>query len=221
MRWLHPEHGLLPPQRFIPLAEETGLVVQIGEWVLREACRQVSAWNAQRRAQPPLTVSVNLSARQFQQSGLPTMVSAALEQTGLDPGTLVLEITESLLLHDTDATMNRLQRLKGLDVRLALDDFGTGYSSLAYLRRFPIDILKIDKSFVDEVVNGPEASAVARAIVQLGTTLRLDTIAEGIEAAGQHAELLASGCRLGQGYYFGKPLECDEIGPLLSDPPVG
>ncbi len=221
VRWLHPEHGLLPPQRFIPLAEETGLVVQIGEWVLREACRQVSAWNAQRRAQPPLTVSVNLSARQFQQSGLPTMVSAALEQTGLDPGTLVLEITESLLLHDTDATMNRLQRLKGLDVRLALDDFGTGYSSLAYLRRFPIDILKIDKSFVDEVVNGPEASAVARAIVQLGTTLRLDTIAEGIEAAGQHAELLASGCRLGQGYYFGKPLECDEIGPLLSDPPVG
>jgi diguanylate cyclase (GGDEF)-like protein len=217
VRWLHPEHGLMPPVKFIPLAEETGLVVQIGEWVLREACRQVGAWNALRDGQPPLTVSVNLSARQLQQSGFPALVRAALDQTGLHPSSLVLEITESLLLHDTEATMRRLQRLKGLDVRLAIDDFGTGYSSLAYLRRFPIDILKIDKSFVDEVLNGPEASAVARAIVQLGTTLRLDTIAEGIEAAGQLAELLASGCRLGQGYFFGKPLERDEIAPLLVD----
>jgi diguanylate cyclase (GGDEF)-like protein len=215
VRWMHPEHGLLPPQRFIPLAEETGLVVHIGEWVLREACRQVGTWNAQRHGLPPLTVSVNLSARQFQQAGLPSLVSAALEQTGLDPSSLILEITESLLLHDTEATMNRMQLLKGLDVRLAIDDFGTGYSSLAYLRRFPIDILKIDKSFVDEVVNGPEASAVARAIVQLGTALRLETIAEGIEAAGQLAELLDSGCRFGQGYYFSKPLERDEIAPVL------
>jgi diguanylate cyclase (GGDEF)-like protein len=217
VRWRHPVYGLMPPAKFIPLAEETGLVVPIGTWVLREACRQAGRWNARRRGLPPLSISVNLSARQFERADLPGIVAGALADSGLDPHCLVLEITESLLLHHTEATMGRLEQLKGLDVRLAIDDFGTGYSSLAYLHRFPIDILKIDKSFVDEVVNGPEASAVARAIVQLGTTLRLDTIAEGIEAPGQLAELLAAGCRLGQGYYFGRPLDQDRIEALLGD----
>jgi diguanylate cyclase (GGDEF)-like protein len=216
VRWQHPHRGLIPPLKFVPLAEETGLIVPIGLWVLREACRQAAEWNAGRDGQPPLTVSVNLSARQLQQPDLPGVVAQILLETGLEPHSLVLEITESLLLLDTEATMHRLQRLKGLGLRLAIDDFGTGYSSLAYLRRFPIDIIKIDKSFVDEIAAGPDASTLARAIVQLGRTLRLGTVAEGIEAADQLAELRGSGCQLGQGYYFAKPLEREEVEALLA-----
>ena len=159
---------------------------------------------------------MNLSARQFAHADLPEVVAGALASTGLAPARLVLEITESLLLRDTAATMSRLAQLSALGVRLAMDDFGTGYSSLAYLRRFPVDILKIDKSFVDEIATGPDASAVARAIVHLGQVLRLTTVAEGIEAADQLGELVASGCELGQGYYFAKPLESGEIEDLLT-----
>jgi diguanylate cyclase (GGDEF)-like protein len=216
VRWRHPQRGIIPPLKFVPLAEETGLIVPIGLWVLEEACRQARAWNAGRDGQP-LTISVNLSARQVQQPDLPGVVAQILLETGLDPSCLVLEITESLLLHDTEATMERLQHLKALGLRLALDDFGTGYASLAYLRRFPIDIIKIDKSFVDEIAGAPDTS-LARAIVQLGQTLRLGTVAEGIEAADQLAELRASGCQLGQGYYFAKPLEREEVEELLTNP---
>ncbi|HEV7899512.1 MAG TPA: EAL domain-containing protein [Planosporangium sp.] len=215
VRWRRPEQGVVAPSTFVPLAEETGLIVPIGRWVLGEACRQASAWNAGRYGQPPLTVSVNLSARQVQQPDLPGLVAQTLLETGLASSCLVLEITESLLLLDTEATMRRLQQLKALGLRLAIDDFGTGYSSLAYLRKFPIDIIKIDKSFVDEIAGDPDDSALALAIVQLGQKLRLSTVAEGIEAADQLAELRGSGCQLGQGYFFSKPLPAREVDALL------
>jgi len=216
VRWRHPNGtGLVPPHRFVPVAEETGLIVPIGLWVLHEACRRASGWNTRRRSRIPLTVSVNLSARQLQQPDLPGVVAQILLETGLDPACLVLELTETQLLHDTDTAMARLQQLKALGLRLAIDDFGTGYSSLAYLRKFPIDIIKIDKSFVDEVAAGPDASALTRAIVQLGQTLRLVTVAEGIETAEQLAELRESGCQLGQGHYFATSLERTEVEALL------
>jgi len=215
VRWIHPERGMVPPLDFIPLAEETGLILPIGHWVLQEACRQVSVWNASRSGQPPLTISVNLSARQLQQPELPTVVADVLREAGLEAGCLVLEITESLLVHDTDATAARMRALKDLGVRLAVDDFGTGYSSLAYLQRFPVDILKIDKSFIDDLGREGKAAALAPAIVRLGQTLELSTVAEGIELAEQYGQLFASGCELGQGYYFAKPLTADEVEVLL------
>jgi diguanylate cyclase (GGDEF)-like protein len=215
VRWLDPEHGLTSPQKFVPLAEETGLILPIGRWVIHEACRQASAWNSRRPAGAPLIVSVNLSARQLQQDDLPDIVAASLAETGLDPGSLMLEITESVLLRDTEITMDVLRRLEELGVRLAIDDFGTGYSSLTYLRRFPIDTVKIDKSFVDEIASSPKGSALIRAIVQFGETLDMTTIAEGIEAPDQLRHLYESGCPLGQGYLLAKPLEADEISVLL------
>jgi diguanylate cyclase (GGDEF)-like protein len=219
VRWQHPDRGLVAPQMFVALAEETGLIVPIGLWVLREACRQAAAWNTARPGEPPLTVSVNLSARQFQQPDLPAVLAGTLSEMGLDPSCLVLEITESLLLHDTDVTLSRLRQIKALGLRLAIDDFGTGYSSLAYLRSFPIDIIKIDKSFVAEIAQGAyESSALARAIVQLGRTLRMVTLAEGIETAEQAAELYDVGCQLGQGYHFAAPLEPHRVTELLSAP---
>jgi diguanylate cyclase (GGDEF)-like protein len=220
IRWRHPQRGMIPPQTFVPLAEETGLIVPIGRWVLGEACRQASTWNAGRDGQPPLTVSVNLSARQVQQPDLPGLVAQVLRETGLDPSCLVLEITESLLLLDTEPTLRRLRQLKALGLRLAIDDFGTGYSSLVYLRRFPIDIIKIDKSFIDEIAGGPDDSTLALAIVQLGHKLRLNTVAEGIEAADQLAELRRAGCQFGQGYFFSEPLAAEDLGGLLANGPT-
>jgi diguanylate cyclase (GGDEF)-like protein len=215
VRWVDPEHGLTSPQKFVPLAEETGLILPIGRWVIHEACRQASVWNANRQGQPPLVVSVNLSARQLQQADLPDIVAASLAETGLDPRCLMLEITESVLLRDTEITMDVLRRLEELGVRLAIDDFGTGYSSLTYLRRFPIDTVKIDKSFVDEIASSPKDSALIRAIVRFSKTLDMTTIAEGIEAPDQLRHLFEAGCPLGQGYLFAKPLEADEITTLL------
>jgi len=179
--------------------------------------RQASSWNA-RRAGPPLSISVNLSARQLQQADLHGVVAGTVAAAGLDPGCLVLEITESLLLTDSQTTVDRLSALKAMRVRVAIDDFGTGYSSLAYLRRFPVDIIKLAKSFVDDIATDPQAAALARAIVQLGHLLRLTTIAEGVEAAEQLARLQDAGCDLGQGFYFAKPGEPEEIEPLLIDP---
>jgi diguanylate cyclase (GGDEF)-like protein len=215
VRWRNPDRGLVSPTHFVPLAEETGLIVPIGGWVLLAACRQTAAWNAARPGQPPLTVSVNLSARQLQEPDLPAYVAQVLDDVGLDPQSLVLEITESLLLHDTDTMIARLRQLKRLGVRLALDDFGTGYSALAYLRRLPIDMIKIDKSFVAEITTSADASALARAIVHLGRTLRLVVVAEGIETPEQLAQLVEAGCQLGQGYHFAKPLDAGELEFLL------
>src|SRR6266511_2178745 len=214
VRWQDPVHGLTSPRKFVPLAEETGLILPIGRWVIREACRQASVWNARRIGQPPPMVSVNLSARQLQRADLCDVVAASLAETGLAPDCLMLEITESQLLRDTEVTVDGLRRLKDLGVRLAIDDFGTGYSSLTHLRRFPIDTLKIDKSFVDEIAS-PKGSALVRATVQFGQAMELTTIAEGIEAADQLRQLHESGCNLGQGYFFAKPIEPDEIETLL------
>ncbi|CAN5856918.1 N/A [soil metagenome] len=215
VRWEHQTYGHLLPQHFIPLAEETGLIVKLGCWVLDEACRQVQAW---RLAHPhvPLSVSVNISGRQLQGPGIGDALGDALASSGVDPSAVILEITESVLMQQTDAVLERLQALKKLGVRLAIDDFGTGYSSLSYLQRFPIDILKIAKPFVEEVALGAERAALARAIIGLGDTLRLQTVAEGIEMAEQRAALIELGCPLGQGHHFARALPAEAIERLLA-----
>jgi EAL domain-containing protein (putative c-di-GMP-specific phosphodiesterase class I) len=182
--------------------------------VLEQACQQARQW--QQAVERRLSISVNLSVRQFQDPGLVEDVARALGHSDLDPGSLVLEITESLLMHDTDATIAKLGELKALGVRLAIDDFGTGYSSLSYLRRFPVDILKVDKSFIDAVATNAEDSALAQAIIELGHTLRLQTVAEGVEASEQARQLRTLQCELGQGFYFAQPLDPDQVTALLA-----
>ncbi len=215
VRWEHQTYGHLLPQHFIPLAEETGLIVKLGAWVLDEACRQIQVW---RLAYPQmkLSVSVNISGRQLQGPGIGTALGDALASSGVDPSAVILEITESVLMQQTDVVLERLQALKKLGVRLAIDDFGTGYSSLSYLQRFPIDILKIAKPFVEEVALGAERAALARAIIGLSDTLRLQTVAEGIEMAEQRAALIELGCPLGQGHHFSRALPAEAVDRLLA-----
>jgi diguanylate cyclase (GGDEF)-like protein/PAS domain S-box-containing protein len=221
VRWQHPERGLVPPLEFISVAEETGLIGKLGEWVLREACRQAVAWDRESaaagvaRREPPMTMSVNLSVRQLQHDSLVPMVRSVLEETGLEASRLILEITETAVMNDHVTTIVKLQQLKDLGVGLAIDDFGTGYSSLAYLRRFPIDVLKIDRSFVDGVTEGSQKAALLRTIVELGRTLNLKTVAEGIEEHEELHQLRSLECDLGQGYYFARPLVADVVGELL------
>jgi EAL domain-containing protein (putative c-di-GMP-specific phosphodiesterase class I) len=186
--------------------------------VLREACRQAARWNERRAGERPLSVSVNVSAVQLDQPDLPEVVASALANSGLPATSLVIELTESLLVDHRASTLHQLEQIKSLGVRLAIDDFGTGYSSLAYLRRFPIDIIKIDKSFVDDVGDVPAAAALTLGIIQLGQALQLSTIAEGIEDAGQLSELTDGNCELGQGYYFAEPLTDEDMGELLFPP---
>ena len=215
VRWEHPQFGHLLPQHFIPLAEETGLITRVGSWVLHEACRQVGRW---RREYPALrlTVAVNLSGRELHENNIVDDVRVALEETRIDPDALVLEITESVLMQETPMVLERLRQLKALGVQLAIDDFGTGYSSLSYLQRFPIDILKIARPFIDEVGSGPEKSALARAIIGLGETLKLRTIAEGIENQAQVTALLELGCNMGQGYHFSTALTATQLENALA-----
>ncbi|MEU8228391.1 EAL domain-containing protein [Actinoplanes sp. NPDC048967] len=215
VRWQHPERGLLGPDTFIGLAEQTGLIVPLGHWVLAESCRQVAAWHRDVPGAEQLRISVNLSARQFQHMDLVADVAAVLRDSGIDPGRVVLEITESLLMRDTDATISTLRELRDLGVHIAIDDFGTGYSSLSYLRRFPIDILKIDKAFIDGIATDPDDATLAEAVVQLGRALRLQTVAEGIENIDQHSLLSALGCTYGQGYLFARPAGSAQIEALL------
>ena len=215
VRWRHPTRGEVSPGEFIPLAEETGMILPIGHWVLREACRQVKAWQERWPAPAPLTIAVNLSARQLQHPGIVDEVRAALAATGLDSQSLVLEITETAIMEQLDAAITILTELRRLGVRLALDDFGTGYSSLSYLQRLPVDILKIDRSFVAGVAKSTQDSALARGILTLGQTLGLETVAEGIETAEQLAALRELGCQLGQGYYFARPLGPTAVDALL------
>jgi diguanylate cyclase (GGDEF)-like protein/PAS domain S-box-containing protein len=205
LRWDHPELGAISPVRFIPLAEESGLIVHIGRWVLEQACLQAAAWQ---RLWPSreLTMSVNVSGRQFHEDDLVAVIRRVLERTGLCPSSLVLELTEGLLLDDTTATIAKLHQLREIGVRVAIDDFGTGYSSLSYLRRFPVDMLKIDKSFVDSLGVGLDDSALARAVFELGQTLRLKTVAEGVEAASQLDVLRAIKADFGQGFHIARPL---------------
>jgi diguanylate cyclase (GGDEF)-like protein/PAS domain S-box-containing protein len=216
MRWEHPVRGTVPPLDFIPLAEETGLIVPIGNWVLREACRRAIELQARFPTDPPLHMAVNLSARQLQRPEVVSDVGLALMETGLEPSHLVLEITETTMMQDIELSTQRLTELKELGVKLAVDDFGTGYSSLNYIRRFPVDILKVDKSFVDGVTSGGEESALAAAIIELASILRLRPVAEGIERADQLEKLLSLSCDLGQGYYFARPLPLDAVDELLT-----
>ena len=213
VRWQHPERGLISPAEFIPIAEETGLIVPLGEWVLAAACEQAAAWQ---KVHPPLAMCVNLSSVQVAKEGLAGEVEHVLRTTGLDPRSLILEITETVLMQDVDSTSQRLNELKALGVQLAVDDFGTGYSSLQYLRGFPIDILKIAKSFIDGVAGASDESALARAIIDLGDSFQLRVVAEGIEHADQLDRLLRLGCELGQGYYFAKPMNAGAIAELLA-----
>jgi diguanylate cyclase (GGDEF)-like protein/PAS domain S-box-containing protein len=214
-RWLHPTRGLIMPGGFIPVAEETGMMVPLGVWVLGEACRQSKDWR-DRFPEAAVSMSVNLSTRQLLEPDLISRVAQILAESALDPGTLILEITEGSLMQDVGQTAAKLYALKELGIRLALDDFGTGSSSLGYLRQFPIDVLKIDKSFVDGIgEEGSDATALIRAIIQLARTLRLGTVAEGIESSEQLAELRRAGCDFGQGYLFAKPLAAEDIQDVL------
>jgi diguanylate cyclase (GGDEF)-like protein/PAS domain S-box-containing protein len=216
VRWNDPDRGVIPPGEFIPLAEETGLILPMGKWVLEQACSQASAWR-RRYHNFDLKISVNISARQFQQPTFVSDVGDVLRMTQLPPGSLVLELTESILVQDSSVAVRKINELKELGVQLALDDFGTGYSSLNYLRAFPIDVLKIDKSFIDGVGKGVEESALARAIVQIGETLCLRTVAEGIESEEQAVELRSLGCGEGQGFFFARPLDARGVEALLAD----
>ncbi|MBV9411881.1 MAG: EAL domain-containing protein [Acidimicrobiia bacterium] len=216
VRWDHPDHGLINPAEFVPIAEENGLIVPLGSWVLREAMEQAARWHRAHPARRDLHVTVNLSARQLQDPGLPFAVATALDDLHMDPAALTLEITESVLMHDRDISLARLLDLKFLGVRLAIDDFGTGYSSLAYLQRFPLDVLKVDKAFVDGVAHGPEESALAAAIIRLGHTLHLRSVAEGVEFPEQVAHLRRLGCQEAQGYLFARPLPADDITNCLA-----
>jgi diguanylate cyclase (GGDEF)-like protein/PAS domain S-box-containing protein len=215
VRWRHPERGVVGPNAFIPLAEETGLINPLGRWVLGEACRQVRAWD-ERSSDRNLSMSVNVSGRQVTQRGFVHEVAAILATSDLDPKRLILEFTEGVLMRDTEATLGTLHDLKSLGVRLAIDDFGTGYSSLSYLRQFPIDVLKIDRSFVASMSNGPDETALMQSILSLSDTLRLETIAEGIEEPGQLAKLQVLGADLGQGFLFAEPLDPAAIARLLA-----
>ncbi len=220
VRWKHPERGLVGPGAFIPLAESTGLIVPLGRWVLRQSCLQLARWRDEYPQARDVYVSVNLSVRQFQAPGLVDDVAAAIADAGVPPEQVTLELTETLLMRDTTATVDALTDLKSLGVRLAVDDFGTGYSALGYLKRFPVDILKIDKSFVDGVAVNPEDAALAQTIVQLGRTLNLHTLAEGIESVDQSSQLKALGCTYGQGYLFARPAAPEDVAALLRRVPV-
>jgi diguanylate cyclase (GGDEF)-like protein/PAS domain S-box-containing protein len=206
IRWTHPDRGLISPVEFIPLAEETGLIHPIGDWVLREACRQAQLWPADRPGARAPSINVNVSALQIQEAGLVSKVAAALLLTGLDPGRLVLEITEGVLMRRVEETVLVLQELRQLGVRIAIDDFGTGYSSLSYLQDLPIDMIKIDKSFVDHLGLDRDESSMAKVIVQIGQTLQLEVVAEGVERAAQVTSLQALGCDSAQGFHLGRPM---------------
>jgi len=219
MRWAHPDRGLVSPAEFIPVAEETGLIIAIGEWGLHEACRRMQTWQERFRVDPPLTISVNLSGKQFAQTDLSERVEALLCRVGLAPGSLKIEITESVLMENPDGVAATLARLKALETRISVDDFGTGYSSLSYLHRFPIDTLKIDRSFVTLMQPNGDGSEIVGTIITLAHSLGMDVIAEGVETHEQFARLALLGCEYGQGYHFSKPVSDDEATALLDAAP--
>jgi diguanylate cyclase (GGDEF)-like protein len=220
VRWRHPVRGLIQPNDFIPLAEETGQIYALGEWVLEQAIRDVCAWNSGVRDGSPVRIGVNLSARQLQEPTLVGQIARILAESGLPSRQLVLEITETVLMQDLEGTVGKLQELKRLGVCLSVDDFGTGYSSLQYLRRFPLDSLKIAKSFVDGVGGPSQDAAVARAIIELGTSFQLRVVAEGIERQEQHERLVELGCTHGQGFLYSRPVPADQVEQLLAGGPL-
>jgi diguanylate cyclase len=213
IRWRHPVHGLVPPDKFIPLAEETGLIVSIGEWVLREACRQVRAWQA--LGLPPMRVAVNVSALQFRRLDLVETVRRALSDAGVDARYLEIELTETALMTHPEESVEILERLSRMGVIVSVDDFGTGYSSMSYLRRFPIDKLKIDRSFINHLMTSADDASIVRAIISLAHGLRLKVVAEGVETAEQVACLQKLGCDQFQGFYFGRPVTATALEDLM------
>ena len=217
LRWNHPERGLVGPDTFIPLAEDSGLIIPIGTWVLHEACRQVAAWNTDRDV--PLTVGVNVSGRQLQQADFADEVVRALDATGCSAGWLLLEITETALIATLETAAPALRRLRDLGVHIGLDDFGTGYSSLTYLRQLPVDVLKIDRSFVTDVGTRPDQRTLVSAVVEMARALSMHTVAEGVELEEERAVLHAIGCDAAQGYLYTRPLPAVEIGDLLTADP--
>jgi len=216
IRWEHPRIGLISPAKFIPLAEETGLILPIGQWVLETACRQARDWQLQYPDNPPLVVGVNLSAKQFQQPQFVDKIAHILNETGLNPQSLKLEITESMMMEQGDTTIATLYRLKHLGIRLAIDDFGTGFSALSYLKRFPVDTLKIDRSFIKGLGHNREDTAIVHAVIAFAKALHLSVTAEGVETAEQLSQLRVLGCDRGQGYYFSEPLTADALDLLIN-----
>ena len=215
VRWDHRRRGALLPADFIGLSEETGLIVPMGQWILREACRQARAWQTESSEMPPLIVSVNLSAGQFERTALPEEVATIVRETGLEPGRLQLEISEAVLMRDDPRMLDRLEALKAIGVRLAIDDFGTGYASLSYLKRLPVDCLKIDRSLVKGVAYETEDTAIIRAVTSLAKSLGITVTAEGVETHEQLVQLRAAGCDQAQGYFFARPVSADRVPELL------
>jgi diguanylate cyclase (GGDEF)-like protein/PAS domain S-box-containing protein len=215
VRWYHPERGLIPPDKFISVAEDTGLIVPIGRWVLSEACHQLKAWEQQYTSSLPLLMSVNLSSRQFAHSGILDQIIETLQTTGIDPHKLKLEITETVVMDNVEAASKMLERLRSLGIELSIDDFGTGYSSLSYLHRLPIDTLKIDRSFVSRIHENNENKEIVRTIILLAQNLGMGVIAEGVETREQFERLIELKCEHGQGYFFAKPLDAASAGRLI------
>jgi EAL domain-containing protein (putative c-di-GMP-specific phosphodiesterase class I) len=213
IRWIHPLRGIVSPVQFIPVAEDCGLIGAIGAWVIREACRQTRAW--QLDGVPTLRVSVNLSASQFRDSGLVESIRRSLDDAGLEARYLEVELTESAVMSDPEQSIAILEHLSAMGVLVSVDDFGTGYSSMSYLRRFPIDKLKIDRVFIDEIVSRPEDASIVRAIVSLAHSLRLKVVAEGVETPAQLAFLKTAGCDEYQGYHFSRPLPAADFECLI------
>lgn len=211
-----PGFGLVPPLEFIPVAEETGLIVPIGSWVLREACSQMCGWQLLFPSEPALTIAVNFSAKQFIQPNLVEQVKQVLGETHLDPGSLKIEFTESVAMQDAERTTRILSELKALGLGTSIDDFGTGYSSLSYLIRLPLDILKLDRSFVSRMDKNKESRQIVHTIISLADNLGMDVVAEGIETVEQADELKSLGCQYAQGYFFSKPINKGSVEALLN-----
>jgi diguanylate cyclase (GGDEF)-like protein len=215
VRWQHPERGLIPPAEFIPIAEETGMIIPIGKWVLGEACRQMSRWHKLSHLDGPLPISVNLSGKQFLRPDLLEQIQEVLRETGLDPRSLKLEITETVVMENIETATHTLEQLRALGVELSIDDFGTGYSSLSYLQRFPVSTLKIDRSFVSRMAESDGTAEIVRTIAKLAQTMGMDVVAEGVETESQRAQLRDFECEFGQGYYFSKPMDGDAAEAFL------
>jgi len=213
VRWIHPEKGLIPPDRFIPLAEETGLIIPLGEWILQTACRETAEWT--RKYNDSLIVAINLSAKQFKAPHLLETIQKALHDNLLDPKNIELEITESCVMEDVEGALQTMKRFRENDLKLAIDDFGTGYSSLGYLKQFPMSTLKIDRSFVMDLTTDSDDAAIVEIVILLAKKLGLEVVAEGVETDAQLEFLRAQGCQYVQGYLLSKPLPSNEFEPFL------
>ena len=219
VRWYHPKLGLVSPAEFIPIAEDTGLIIPLGAWILREACAKMQGWQTHLSTKAPLTISVNLSGKQLTEPDLIEQLDQIMGETGLDSSSLKLEITESVLMDNPTSAANMLWQLRAKNIQLCLDDFGTGYSSLSYLHRFPVNTLKIDRSFVSRMSRNDENLEIVRVIVTLAHILKMDVIAEGVETREQLTQLKLLGCEQGQGYFFSKPLDSKAAEALIARSP--